>query len=45
MPARPLSRNSTIEVCVPTATMSSAPLLVREQHGDVLARARGLEDE
>ena len=45
MPARPLSRKSTIDVWVPTATRSSAPWSIGEQHGDVLARARRFEDE
>ena len=43
MPARPLSRNSTIVACVPTATISCGARLVGEQHRDVLARAVGDE--
>ena len=43
MPARPRSRNSTSVACVPTVTISSAPVRVGEQHRDVLAGARRRE--
>ena len=43
MPRRPLSRNSTIVACVPTATISVGARFVREQQRGVLAHALGDE--